>query len=82
MWKLVTQVTRNVVIKHLYLRSSTEFCRDIMITSRSPSPVPQTINNFNRDMIAETEEKIHTSRMKTMLFLVKLDFKPLICDTI
>ena len=52
-----------------------------MITSRSPSPVPQTINNFNRDMIAETEEKIHTSRMKTMS-LLKLNFKPLKCDTI
>ena len=51
-----------------------------MITSRSPSPVPQTINNFNRDMIAETEEKMHTSRMKTMLFLGKMNFRPLVCD--
>ena len=74
-------IVRNVVFIHFYLRSSTEFCRDIMITSRSPSPVPQTINNFNRDMIAETEEKIHTSRMKTMS-LLKLNFKPLNCDTI
>lgn len=62
-------------------RSSTEFCRDIMITSRSPSPVPQTINNFNKDMIAETEEKIHTSRMKTM-YLICFNIFDLNCNNI
>ena len=49
-----------------HLRSSTQFCRDIMMSSRSPSPAPQHISNYNRDMIAETEEKIHTNRMKAM----------------
>ena len=52
-----------------------------MITSRSPSPVPQTINNFNKDMIAETEEKIHTSRMKTM-YLICFNIFDLNCNNI
>ena len=47
-------------------RSSTEFCRDILISSRSASPAPEHINNYNRDRIADAEEKIHTSRMRAM----------------
>jgi len=49
---------------HFFPRSSTEFCRDILSRSRSPSPAPEHINHYHRDMIAEHEEKIHHSYMK------------------
>ena len=51
---------------HRAARSSTEFCRDIMSACRSPSPAPQHINDYHKDMICSNEEKIHQSRMKTM----------------
>ena len=65
---------RWIVLQHYFshyyqsnnCRSSTEFCRDILISSRSASPAPEHINNYNRDRIADAEEKIHTSRMRAM----------------
>ena len=51
---------------HRFARSSTEYCRDIMSASRSPSPAPQHINNYHKEMISSNEERIHHSRMKTM----------------
>merc|ERR1711971_138421 len=50
---------------HFFPRSSTEFCRDIISRSRSPSPAPQHINHYHKDMISENEERIHNSNMKT-----------------
>jgi len=49
---------------HHYPRSSTEFCRDIISHSRSPSPAPEHINHYHRDMISSNEERIHHSNMK------------------
>ena len=51
---------------HRFARSSTEYCRDIMSASRSPSPAPEHINNYHKEMICSNEERIHHSRMKTM----------------
>merc|ERR1711997_1433537 len=51
---------------HRFPRSSTEYCRNIMSASRSPSPAPQHINNYHKEMICSNEERIHHSRMKTM----------------
>ena len=51
---------------HRFPRSSTEYCRDLMSASRSPSPAPQHLNNLHQEMISSNEERIHHSRMKTM----------------
>ena len=51
---------------HRFPRSSTEYCRDILSASRSPSPAQQHINNYHKEMISSNEERIHHSRMKTM----------------
>jgi len=50
---------------HFFPRSSTEFCRDILSRSRSPSPAPEHINHYHKDMINTNEERIHHSHMKT-----------------
>lgn len=50
---------------HFFPRSSTEFCRDIISHSRSPSPAPEHINHYHKDMISENEERIHHSNMKS-----------------
>ena len=47
-------------------RTSSEYCRDMIISSRSCSPAPAHINNYNKDLIADSEEKIHTNRMRAM----------------
>jgi len=49
---------------HFFPRSSTEFCRDILSRSRSPSPAPEHINHYHKDMISSNEERIHHSQMK------------------
>jgi len=51
---------------HHFPRSSSEYCRDMIISSRSSSPIPVHINNYNKDLIADSEEKIHTNRMRAM----------------
>jgi len=51
---------------HHFPRSSTEFCREMIISSRSPSPAPEHIAKFHKDMIADSEERIHTNRMRAM----------------
>ena len=60
-------------------RSSSEYCRDMIISSRSSSPIPVHINNYNKDLIADSEEKIHTNRMRAMYLLL---FSNLICLTL
>merc|ERR1712055_60891 len=49
---------------HLGPRTSTEFSRDFISRSRSPSPAPETINNMNIDMIDTINEKLHLLNMK------------------
>jgi len=49
---------------HLFPKTSTEFCRDIISRSRSPSPAPEHINQYHRDMVSQNEERIHHSSMK------------------
>merc|ERR1712002_612332 len=45
--------------------TSSQWSRDLISHSRSPSPCPETINNMNRDMIDSSNEKLHISYMKT-----------------
>jgi len=50
---------------HFGPRTSSQWSRDLISHSRSPSPCPETINNMNRDMIDSNNEKLHISYMKT-----------------
>merc|ERR1711962_1189744 len=42
---------------HFGPRTSSQWSRDLISHSRSPSPCPETINNMNRDMIDSNNEK-------------------------
>jgi len=43
-------------------RTPSEYARNLLCITRSPSPAPQTINSMNRDMIDSAREKIHHSK--------------------
>jgi len=51
---------------HFFPRTSTEFSREILSGSRSPSPVPETINRFNQEQTERIREHLHTRQQKAL----------------
>merc|ERR1712002_59336 len=51
---------------HYFPRTSTEYCREILSGSRSPSPIPETINRFNQERTDRVREQMHIAQQKSM----------------
>jgi len=49
---------------HFFPKTATEFSRELRSQSRSPSPIPDTINRMNKEMCERNKERLHASKQK------------------